>query len=235
MTNEEKVEQFNAKYPTVAIAYGGDGTLLETIAANPIKNIIPIRNYGLCEKHKDVLDLALKRPPSNLLNFSKHNFIQWEYAGKSAKGIAEITIKSLDPTSAIRFNVSVNDQTYLQNGIADGIIYASDMGSHGYWKSITRTIFRGDDNVGLGFIAPTYGINNLILKTTDKVEIEFERDCAISLTTDKQNTSFAVCSKSKISLSQLKCCAIMYGYDIFCCYECRKNRNSTILNDMYFV
>ena len=133
----------------------------------------------------------------------------------------------------------MNDRPYLSNCIADAVIYSSEMGSHGYWKSVTRTIFRGKDNVGLGFIAPTYGINNLILSAKDKIEIEFVRKCNLLITAGKSIKKVSISNTDYYNRFRLTSLGGKYeiklaGYDIFCCYECRKNRNSTILNDMYF-
>ena len=249
---EEKLNQFNATHAPYRIEYGGDGALLRAISNKDSSTIIiPIRDYGRCERHKNLFDEIIDDWDSfkDKLTITRHNrlfcepldldgnVMFQEYEDK-VKGIAEITMRSEDPTEAVRFNVWVNDKIYLQNCIADAVIYASEMGSHGYWKSVTRTIFRGKDNVGLGFIAPTYGINNLILSANDKVVIEFVRGCNLLITADKFVTRRNVSEKynrfllsSRDGREEVK----IAGYDLFCCYDCRKNRNSTILNDMYFV
>lgn len=130
----------------------------------------------------------------------------------------------------------------MENCIADGIIFSSEIGSHGYWKSITRTIFRGVNNVGLGFISPTYGINNIVLTNTDKISIEMVRGATVIVSADKEYKTVDMKDKTVdmkvgdiINLEQLIDSVALFGYDIFCCYECRKNRNRINLNDMHFV
>ena len=230
MTESEQIAAFE-KETRMIVAYGGDGTLLEK-AKTSKRPIIPIRNYARCPKHADLLNEILHGLKEMQLKQSRHCFLQYTAGDATDKGIAELTVKSADPTSALRFNVKINGTIYLENCIADGIIYASELGSHGYWKSITRTIFRGQESVGLGFIAPTYGINNIVLRNTDKVDIEFTRDMPLCFTADKSKQTLS--GIKHIAFEQLVDCVTLFGYDIFCCYECRKLRNSTTVNDMYF-
>ena len=80
----------------------------------------------------------------------------------SGLALAEVQVKNKDITSALRFNVFVNGKKYYDNVIADALLASTPLGSTGYWKSITRMIFR--DGYGMTFIAPTVGISSVILK-----------------------------------------------------------------------
>ena len=142
-------------------------------------------------------------------------------------------LKSFDPTEALRFSVIVNGKTYMKQCIADGIIYSSKLGSHGYFKSVTRTLFTDNDSVGLGFIAPTYGICNLVLKSTDIVHVKFERAGTAVISHDKSWESVSVQAGDEVELTQSCEGVSLFGYDLFCCQECRNLRNSTTVNDKY--
>ena len=65
---EELIAQFEAKNKNFAIAYGGDGTVLDVIKkTNGKKAIIPVRNYGLCEEHKNILAEILDKDSDRVL------------------------------------------------------------------------------------------------------------------------------------------------------------------------
>ena len=228
---EQRLADFSKSAKNIVISYGGDGTLLRTFHQNPKKSILPIRNYGACDKHIGLLDDVLNNTEfckaefklylADLIECDKH------------KALSEIQMISSDPTCCLRFDVYVNNKMYMENVIANGFILSTRLGSTGYFKSITRTIFR--DGYGLGFICPTYGINNLVLKSTDWVDIKFKRDCEAYLCIDhlKFLEKFNIGDTKSFKLSMEH--ASLFGYDDFMCPECRKGRNSTIINDQYYV
>lgn len=52
MDDVELIRQFEQRHKDIAIAYGGDGTLLSKVAEVwKKKSIIPVRNYARCSKH----------------------------------------------------------------------------------------------------------------------------------------------------------------------------------------
>ena len=241
------IEKFNASKEAkqLAIAYGGDGELLKVVAkVGDKKGIIPIRNYGQCEKHKNLLRDLVEHPNEfkHELKYSKQPFIDYEFNGNShlfedqAKGpIAEVVMKAADPTEALRFTVKANGKTYMKQCIADGIICATSLGSHGYFKSITRTIFNDVDAIGLGFISPTYGLCNVVLRSLDHIRVTLERDADIFISGDKSFQKVSGKTGDNLDLRLSAEGVAMYGYDIFCCPECRRGRNSTLVNDQYMV
>jgi NAD kinase len=242
MNDEEQklISQFESKNIGFAIAYGGDGELLKVVARyGNKKSIIPIRDYGKCEKHKNLLeDICLEKDSNALrhgLKYTKASFLEIQMNDElvCSKAISEIVVKNVDMTEALRFTVNVNGKEYMRQCIADGIIFASKLGSHGYFKSVARTLFTDDDSIGIGFIAPTYGICNLVLKMTDKVEVAIERKANISISADKSIYSKHLEAGAKMQFKQSCDGVALFGYDMFCCPECRRLRNSTVVNDQW--
>ena len=243
MNSNDLIAQFNksnlAKQFT--IAYGGDGELLKIAAeVGNKKGIIPIRNYSQCPEHRSFLEELCTRDIKTRCLKSGLKYYKAPYVVAEVdcnehtyKGISEVVVKSHDPTEALRFSVIVNGKTYMKQCIADGFIFASKLGSHGYFKSVTRTLFTDDHSVGLGFIAPTYGICNLVLKATDDIIVKFERGTTTSIAYDKKFETTSLPSGSEVKLYQASEGVALYGYDIFCCPECRRLRNSTLVNDQY--
>lgn len=246
MQDKDLIDRFNASDANkhMVIAYGGDGELLKVVSeVGDSKGIIPIRNYGRCSRHEKILEEIVdwKEDTKRALKYSKHHFIDYALNGQSkifenqAKGpIAEIVFKCANPTEALRFTVYVNGKQYMKQCIADGVICATSLGSHGYFKSVTRTIFTDNEAIGLGFIAPTYGLCNLVLKDLDAIKIVLERDANVLVTGDKCFKEVNCCKGSELDLQLSVDGIALYGYDIFCCPECRKLRNSTIVNDQWF-
>lgn len=228
----------------MVIAFGGDGELLKVVAdVGDKKGIIPIRNYGRCEKHANLLEEVVNGSNEKLsLKYTKHSFI--DYALNHASGlflnqakapVSEVVWKSSNPTEAMRFSVYVNEKLYMKQCIADGVIFATALGSHGYFKSVARTLFNDNSSCGLGFISPTYGLCNLVLKCTDKVKIVLERNASTTLSGDKCFRAFDSYEGDELDLQLSVEGVALYGYDIFCCPECRKLRNSTLVNDQYTI
>jgi len=236
MNIEKAILDFEKTNKNCVIAYGGDGTLLDIARKNEFKKaVFPIRNYGLCDEHKNIFD-ELVGNTNSCRNFKQtiHPLLNVTFDGFSTNALAEITLKNADVTSCMRLNLLVNDKLYMENVICDGVIFATTLGSHGYFKSVTRTIFSGD-NIGVGFICPTYGINNLVLNLADKITVKISRDTSIIMTADKCTFNpFAANKDYKIEISRdSKINQSLFGYDVFCCPKCRRNRNSTIINDQY--
>lgn len=245
-TDLDLIVKFNSSKTAnhMSIAYGGDGELLKVISqVGCKKGIIPIRNYGRCERHARILEDLVDSANDRLsLKYSKHSFIDCSLNGEckvfpdQAKApVSEVVWKSANPTCAMRFSVYVNEKLYMKQCIADGVIFSTALGSHGYFKSVARTIFNDDNSCGLGFISPTYGLCNLVLKHTDKTKIVLERDVDAFLSGDKCFKTLQCKEGDVLELSLSVEGVALYGYDIFCCPECRKLRNSTLVNDQYFA
>lgn len=224
--------------------YGGDGKLLEEITSDyhPFYNGIfyPIRNYGNCEEH--TLDKIFDKLTENNFKFLKEKInnareipvLEINSKPINTCAVSEIVIKSFNPTKCLRLNVSVNSKPVYKNAICDGIIASTDLiGSHGYFKSITRTTFK--NGIGFAFINPTYGLTNCILDKNDIISIEIIRPTEITISTDLKFYKNVFGENYIITIRynpHIK--ARIAGYDDFMCYKCRMNRNSTErINDYY--
>lgn len=240
-------------HPLDKLSYGGDGTLLRKIhfdlskdKTNLCKNLYyPIRNYGRCEIHQDpsvVLPNPVNNP--NTFNITKCYALECEVEIKSRDycieydAMSEFVLKNEDPSECLRLDISVNDNMIYKNVMCDGLIIASpNIGSHGYFKSVTRTTFK--QGIGLAFLNPTYGITNCILKESDYINITITRDTRVHLTRDKFTTIFNCNDPNdcvfRFVMSTIKYARIV-GYNTFMCPKCRYLRNSTmLLNDQYIL
>ena len=237
-TIEQKIARFEAENKLLKVCFGGDGAIVSSWrdAVKAKKMLFPIRNYGMCEEHAAMLDDLMRRPEAfndnrKELKLSLHPPVRCEFDGYDELALSEVLVTSDDITVALRFDVLVNGEKYLENVIATSVLAATEFGATGYWSSVTRTIFR--DGIGLAFIAPTVGVDNLILKRTDKVEISFVRGCTAKVAADKLVVSrkFEPCEKIRIESSSENVPII--GLAQFHCNACRAKRSGTILSTQY--
>lgn len=250
---KDLITRFGNTSKDVAVLYGGDGTLVGEWRKHRSRKggrcLLPIRNYGLCQKHlefytkffgvqEDHDDTECDDTADNL---SVKQFLfpvlRGDFKDKGLDNyldaLSEFTIVGNDPTAAIRFNIKVNEKPIVENVIANGLIFATKLGSTGYFKSVARTIFT--QGIGIGFIAPTYSVPNIVVGTADRVKFELVRDAELVVSADKLTQE--VDAKAGWSFDVVDACdnVSILGYDHFMCPECRKNRNSTLVNDNYCV
>lgn len=242
----QKIADFEKKHANIRISYGGDGTVLSIVERIKTRqSIIPFRNYGLCNKHSSRLDDFLNgKENQSDLKLTRCPFIEYKITSSSEdvntdRGIAEVVFKQANMTEALRFNVYVNGKTYLSNVIADGALICTRYASTGYFKSITRMIF-SSDSLGIGFIAPTQGISNLIVKDSDVLRFEFLRDALVNICVDKKQCQHNFVKGESIEVRQLPDAISIFGLAEFHCYECRKNRHSIVeagvpIQDQYMI
>lgn len=223
-----RIAEFEAKTKNVTISYGGDGTVLDRVRETLGKKaIIPIRDYACCEQHKGMLDEVLDGNGKSLLALTRCPFIGFSFYDKSDRGISEVVVKNQDPTSALRFNLIVDGEVFMKNVVADGIVASTAYGSTGYFKSISRCIFRSD-SLGIAFIAPAQGISNLVLKSSSRVEMEFIRKAEICITADKMRYNAVAEECSKLEIEEKPDAVSLFGLKEFHCQKCRTLRHSII-------
>lgn len=227
-----KIAEFEKKAKNIAISYGGDGTVLSTVRDTLGKKaIIPVRNYACCPEHTNMIYDILDGNGKSDLKMTRCPFIEFSFycgiVNTTDRGISEIVVKGLDPTSAIRFNLLVDDEVFMKNVIADGIIASTAYGSTGYFKSVSRCIFKSD-GLGIAFIAPTQGINNLVLNSTSRVELQFIRETEICITADKSQHRVVAKENSTLTIEEIPDAVSIFGLKEFHCQKCRTLRHSII-------
>ena len=224
---ERQIAEYEAKHQNIKIAYGGDGTVLAYVKKFPKAAIFPFRNYGLCEKHQDRLQKFLDGSENQKdLKQTLCPYLEVDVNGQVDRGIAEIVVKSYDISTALRFDLFINDKLYMKNVIADGMIVSTKYGSTGYFKSLSRCIFNCE-GLGIAFIAPSQGISNLVIDRTSKIKMIFKRDGVISFSADKTvYPQFYVKENEAVKIEEFGGNASIFGLEDFHCQACRTKRHS---------
>lgn len=254
-----RLNSFAAAHANSVLAlYGGDGTLAAqwyTWDIGGRKALMPVRDYGMCEKHRKAYEAMFMANDLGLLPKSRHRILECRFsAGKSlmsdacgdllmtslcepmdkvTEALAEFTVVSADPTSALRFNVYVDGKAAMRDVIANGAIFATKLGSTGYFKSVSRTIFSA--GIGIGLICPAYPVPNLVVPEGSKIRFELAREAKISVTADKMRMSFSAPKGWVFDVKGSGKEVEILGYSWFMCPDCRAGRNSSYVNDSYEI
>ena len=231
------LEEFCEKHPEIMVSYGGDGAILSVWreAVRKGKTIYPVRNYGRCEKHMDPFASV------NLDAVRQNRIVVCEHVVRSSglsykyDALSEIQVKSSDITSALRMDIYVDGTKFCENVIADGVICSTPFGATGYFSSVARTLFT--NGLGFAFIAPTIGVNNLIMPFGHKIEISPRRDAEIVIAADK-TTHYTILSLTDgdrmLFYVDPNKSVEFTGLDVFHCPDCRARRHGTTVVNQYF-
>jgi NAD+ kinase len=169
----EDIEFYNPKIkgkkPDFAICIGGDGTLFYAERKLPEVPKIFIKWKGDLEK------IRFDRLVEKILN-KEYNILQIPkiaaFLDKNKKnikiGINDINIH-YKPPYALRFSIKINSKV-KKNVIGDGIVVATPYGSSGYFKSITRKVFK--EGIGIAFNNPTERIEPIFINEFFKKDLK---------------------------------------------------------------
>jgi len=133
--------------PQVIISYGGDGTFLGCLRDFE-QPILPMRrneDYRKCRIHTpwNIFE-DMKSGRCTIYNLPQIVCEANGIMGESfVRGYNDITLRPVDPRSAIRFKVKIGSSDYGSEIVGDGIVACTPFGSSAYFRSITRSIIRG--------------------------------------------------------------------------------------------
>lgn len=145
---KEAIDKFLARTKDIAVLYGGDGTLVgewrKFRTRKGGKCLLPVRNYGLCQKH---LEFYIKffttkdEDPGEDISIKQFLFpvLRGEFKDKGLDNyldvLSELTVVNADQTTALRFNIKVNSKPIVENVIANGVILATKLEISRYFNS----------------------------------------------------------------------------------------------------
>lgn len=163
--------------PDVVIAFGGEGTFLYSEMIYPGIPKVLVRHSSKCKKcdkhdYQKVLN-ALLSDDFGVAEFLK---VQGSIKGRMLVGLNEINIH-YKPPCAIRFSVTVDNETLVQESIGDGLIVSTPYGSSGYFFSITRKTF--DKGLGIAFNNSVDSVKEKIVQGSSVIEVKIIRGPAV--------------------------------------------------------
>jgi NAD kinase len=166
--------------PDLVVTFGGDGTFFksEFLYPNIPKVYLKYSRIGKLahDKSNEKIILHIIKGEYAIEEKTK---LEINYKNKKMSAMADVLVHNHNPFTAIRMKVSV-DNKLIQNSeiIGDGILISTQIGSTGYYKSITRSYFESDDQIGLAFNNAIDQVSHIVLKKDRVVKIEITRGVA---------------------------------------------------------
>ena len=187
---EELAKRFFAKYEKdieivksngdFVASYGGDGTFFKSEFLYPGIPKIYLK-YSRIGKlaHKKSNEDIITHVIKNKFFLEEKTKLEISYKNKKKLAMVDILVHNKNPHTAIRMKVSI-DKKLIQKDevIGDGVLVSTQLGSTGYYKSITRSYFENDENIGLAFNNSIDQINHIVLKKEREIKIEITRGIA---------------------------------------------------------
>jgi NAD kinase len=166
--------------PDIVVTFGGDGTFFksEFLYPNVPKVYLKYSRIGKLANDKSNEKL-ISHIVKGEYKIEEKTKLEISYKNKKMFAMADILIHNHNPFAAIRMKVSL-DNKLIQNSeiIGDGILISTQIGSTGYYKSITRSYFESDDQIGLAFNNAIDQVSHIVLKKDRVIKIEITRGIA---------------------------------------------------------
>ena len=201
--------EITRRNPDCIISYGGDGTFFISERLYPGVPKVVVKKSQTCkicntDNVRFILDL-LKDKHYKIRKLEK---LEASNKNKKIKAVNDIIIKNEYPGEALRFSLKINNKTYKDLIIGDGLVISTPLGSSAYFKSITRKTFK--NGIGIAFNNTTEKINPLILNNKDLIEVNILRNYAL-LSADNDRNIIKTNKTIRIKLSEEKASIIEFN------------------------
>ncbi len=161
--------------PEVVISHGGDGTLMKAEHLYPGVPKLYLRNSRIAKlahqtkENEEILEHFVKG------EYKTREYIKLEVAakGKILVGLNDIIIHNENARHAVRYVVQVDNGNVSNEIIGDGLVFATPLGSTGYYRSITGSSF--EIGIGLAFNNSTEQSDHMVLKEDRIIKVRIIR------------------------------------------------------------
>ncbi len=190
------------KEPNVVIAHGGDGTFLISERLYPGIPKLLFKDSKICKKcttHtiEDVLQ-AIRKNTFKTQDLVK---IKAKLGNKELLGINDVVLRNTLPTHALRFTLKIDEETFEEELIGDGIVVATPFGADAYFYSIAKRGF--NKGFGLAFNNLTKDIDHFNFEDHKTIEVTIIRGEGV-LAVDNNPETLAVKEGDKILIAKAK-------------------------------
>ena len=148
--------------PEIVISHGGDGTYMKAEYEFPGVPKVPIRSSRICNLCVNIPAAEVfKKLKSGEYRIREMLALEFEAGGKKRRGVNDIVLHNANPRHGIRYALWVDGEHIGAEIIGDGIVAATPLGSSGYYRSITDSIFRV--GIGLAFNNSTEAFDHMVV------------------------------------------------------------------------
>ena len=205
--------------PDLVISYGGGGALLGAERDFPGVPKFPLRDSRSnpkCPEHSE--EELLARLFAGDLKRVELLKIEAVVPGKGTLvALNDIVLNKRIISSAVRYRVWLDDELYANQIVGDGLVAASPFGSTGYYRSITRSMFRR--GIGLAFNNSTEPTDHLVISEDSRLRVEVIRGPAVLLG-DNAPRRIRLRRGDRVEIQRHRQCAVILGLETFRCREC---------------
>lgn len=177
--------------PEVVITFGGDGTLMRAEHNFPGIPKLYLKNSHvgkLAHPEKGNAEIVSALAEGKYA-IREHMKLEAESGGKKLLALNDIIVHNENPRHAIRYAVFADGKRIGGEIIGDGVVFATPLGSTGYYRSITDSSF--ETGIGLAFNNSTEQSDHIVLQEEREVRIEIVRGPAI-VYADNQDESISL-------------------------------------------
>ena len=162
------------------ISFGGDGTFFKSEYLYPSIPKIYLKQSRLGKlAHEKPNEKIIEHLIKNEYEILEKTKLEVVFKNKKKLAVGDILIHNKNPHTAIRMKVSLDNKLIQEDEvIGDGLLVSTQLGSTGYYKSITRSYFESGENIGLAFNNAIDQINHIVLKKEREIKVEITRGIA---------------------------------------------------------
>ena len=174
--------------PDIVISHGGDGTFMKAEHLYPGVPKLYLKNSRIAKlghqtkENKEVVSHIVKG------EYFIEEVMKLEIAAKDKVffGINDIVIHNENPRYGIRYGMEIDGVPLRGEVIGDGVIFATPLGSTGYYRSITDSSF--ETGLGVAFNNSTEQSDQMVLKESRVVRITIIRGPAICYADNQEDS-----------------------------------------------
>ncbi len=163
--------------PEIVISYGGDGTFFRSEFLYPGVPKVYLKHSRIGKlAHKKDNEAILRHIVLGEYTVESRTKLDVLASGKALTAFGDILVHNKNPRAGIRCIVEIDGERLQEEDIiGDGLLIATQVGSTGYYKSITRSYFESDEQIGLAFNNAIEQINHVVLKKERVITVTVTR------------------------------------------------------------
>lgn len=165
--------------PDIVISFGGDGTLMKAEHLYPGIPKLYLRNSRIgklghqTKENHDILVHVVRGE----YEIEEKMKLDARVGERVLVGLNDIVIHNENPRNGIRYEINIDGALFRSEIIGDGVVFATPLGSTGYYRSITDSSF--EVGIGVAFNNSTEQSDHMVVRDGRVIRVTITRGPAI--------------------------------------------------------